>query len=360
MKSTTRLLVLAFIASFGFYSCSESPLKEPTSPSKPAVAPAPAHISKVADFKMILPKGNQIVADGVDMLFFKFLFLDKEGKAITSHEYWDYFLHVTVNGKKDVLFRDAIKSNQLGTYDISITINGITKSYPVVATTAEKKIVEIPIIFNFVSTDYSDKVVEVNLKNLVDFYKKVGLDNVIFKLAEIDNDGTLLKRKGVKFWNYKAEASDGMDYKSLWPKNKFAINVYLLKNTVSIAGMPAGRSSAYGWGDLIVINRIDQHIDLNTFGFWQLTHEMGHILGLADVYDKYDGSCKVQDGVSDIEGFNSKTVKINIEKDTYISNCGNEFSYSNIMASGDISKRSSTMTLDQLKIAKKTALTLKF
>jgi hypothetical protein len=243
---------------------------------------------------------------------------------------------------------------------VIITAGKITKSIPIVATTAEKKIVEIPIIFNFVSTDYSDKVVAASLLKVNESYKNYGAKNITFVLATVDNNGLPLVRKGVKFWNYKGVATDAMDYKTLWPKNKFAVNIYLLKNYISVSGLAAGTSSAYSapGENLIIISQINEDIDLNVFGFWQITHEMGHILGLADVYNKADGVCKVQDGVDDIEGFNSKNAKINLEKNTYISNCGKEFSYSNIMANGLITK-TNTMTQDQLKIVRKTALNFK-
>lgn len=359
MKSTTRLLVLAFIASFGFFSCSESPLTEPTSPSKPSVAPAPAHISKVADFKMILPKGNQIIADGVDMLNFKFLFLDKQGNEITGHNYYEFFSRVTVKGNNDVLFQDAIKSTQLGTYDISITINGITKSYPVVATTADKKIVEIPIIFNFVSTNYSDKVVDLTFTNLVNTYKEVGVDNVVFKLAEIDNDGKPLKRKGVKFWDYKGVATDLMDFKALWG-NRFALNVYLIDNKTNIGA--SAYASNNSDGKYIVIDNsfvnLPGKADLEQFGFLQISHEIGHVLSLAHVY-RDDNVCQVQEGVNDIQAVSS-TVTNNYDwkTNTMKTICGGIQKADNIMGYGGNGEK--YITRDQLKIAKKTALTLKF
>lgn len=357
MKKLTRIAFVALCSCFILASCSKKDVL-PVSPVNDAVNPK---LDQIADFKVIMPKGNQVIADGVDQVQYEILFYDGNGNVINDKlpVLTDVIGKVEVEGQKMYL-PAAMKASKVGAYNVIITAGKITKSIPIIATTAEKKIVEIPIIFNFVSTDYSDKVVAASILKINESYKNYGANNITFVLANIDNNGKPLERKGVKFWNYNGVATDAMEYKTLWTKNKFAVNIYLLKNDISVSGLATGVSSAYSAPaeNLIIINRIDENIDLNVFGFWQITHEMGHILGLADVYNKSEGVCKVQDGVDDIEGFNSKNAKINVEKNTFISNCGKEFSYSNIMANGLITKIS-TMTQDQLKIVRKTALNLK-
>jgi hypothetical protein len=364
MKSTTRLIVFACIASFFSYSCSESPVAEPVVPAK-KVDPLPLENQwagpAVADFKMILPKGNQITADGVDQLTYDFIFYDNLGFPIVYNDYSKFFTKVKVNGV-EMDFKQAIKTSTLGTYNIEITINKITKIYPVVATTAEKKIVEIPIIFNFVSTDFSDDIVVRSVNNLNKEYANMGLKNVVFKLAEIDNDGKPLARKGVKFWNYNGVATDQMDYRIIWAKNKFAVNVYQLKSTMPQPkefGALAGTNVAYAPGNnIIVIDNAFTAESLKKYGFWVAIHEMGHVLGLSDLYAAFNGECRPQEGVNDVEAYNRNTTTYNYTQGTYVSNCGRVFSVKNLMALGAYDGQ--TLTTDQLKIVQKTALNLKF
>jgi hypothetical protein len=374
MKSTTRLLVLAFIASFGFYSCTKDPVLVPavvpTVVPKPAiveppVVPPPPLARFAKDFKMILPKGNQIVADGVDELYYKFIFYGEDGNPMEFNDYTKFFNVVKVNGV-DKDFKQAIKTSTLGNYDISITINGITKSYPVIATTADKKIVEIPIIFNFVSTDYSDKVVDLTFTNLVNTYKRAGVDNVVFKLAEFDNEGRPLKRKGVKFWDFKGTATDKMSFIRNW-SNMSAFNVYLIDN-LSVPG-----ASAYTNGQYIVIDNAiskwnKEHVEsghnTDKLGLFVLLHEMGHVLGLKHIF-RDDNICQVQEGVNDIQAINDKTTKVVYNRSTqvfeYTTNCGKVQNGGNLIDSaGAKSVWDFWLSKDQVQIAKKTALTLKF
>lgn len=358
MKKLTRIAFVALCSCFILASCSKEDVL-PVSPVNDAVNPK---LDQIADFKVIMPKGNQVIADGVDQVQYEILFYDGNGNVINDKlpVLTDVIGKVEVEGQKMYL-PAAMKASKVGAYNVIITAGKITKSIPMIATTADKKVVEIPIIFNFVSTDYSDKVVEKTISLLNSQYLGFGVDNVVFKLAEIDNEGKPLARKGVKFWNYNEVATDQMDYKKLWGKTKYAVNIYQIKNVIQLRpGRTPGISAAYAdpANDVIVIDNAYDNLDKNIFGFWAVYHEMGHILGLADVYDKYDGNCKVQEGVSDIEGFNQKTVKINTVKNTYISNCGNEYSYDNLMAVGYASNR--TLSPDQVKVAKKAALSVSF
>ena len=209
-------------------------------------------------------------------------------------------------------------------------------------------------------------MVDLTFTNLVETYKRNGLDHVVFKLAEIDNDGKPLARKGVKFWNYNGVATDQMEYKKLWG-NKYAFDVYLIENK-TMEG-----SSAYAHPDHIVIdnfimNDINQHPEYDSYGekigMPVLIHEMGHVLGLKHVY-RDDNLCQVQEGVNDIQAFNFNTTRVTYLKDkkiaVYTTNCGSVVEGGNIMSgAGGKSAFDFWASPDQIKVAKKAALNVNF
>jgi hypothetical protein len=354
MKNLSKIAFVALCSCLIFSSCS----KEDVLPVNPANDVINPKLDQIADFKVILPKGNQVIADGVDQVQYEIMFYDASGNVINDKlpVLTDVIGKVEVDGQKMYL-PSAMKASKVGNYNVIITAGKITKSIPIVATTAEKKIVEIPIIFNFVSTDYSDKVVELTFTNLVETYKRNGLDNVVFKLAEIDNDGKPLARKGVKFWNYNGVATDQMDYKKLWG-NKYAFDVYLIDNK-TVDG-----ASAYANPDHIVIDnsffRQPDKVSLDDFGFLPFCHEMGHVFGLKHVY-RDDNICQVQEGVNDIQAVSSDPNKQGWDwkNNTLTTICGGKQIAGNVMGYGDALKPR-YLTPDQIKVAKKAALSVSF
>lgn len=364
MKKATIIAFIALLYTWVLASCTKEEVLPTTNPVNDQLA---LQLDQIADFKVILPKGNQVIADGEDAVQYEILFYDKDGKVINDKLpiLTDIIGKVDVDGKKMYL-PSAVKATKIGAYSITITAGKITKSIPIVATTADKKIVEIPIIFNFVSTDYSDKAVDLTFTNLVNTYKRNGVDNVVFKLAEIDNDGKPLLRKGVKFWNFNGVATDQMDYKKLW-SNKYAFDVYLIDNK-TVEG-----ATAYAVPDHIVIDNINikkQYENPNSdsnpskIGMAVLIHEMGHVLGLKHVY-RDDNLCQIQEGVNDIQAINFKTTTSLYIKEkqivTFTTNCGGIIDGGNVMmGAGAKSVYDFWLSNDQIKISKKTALTLKF
>lgn len=84
---------------------------------------------------------------------------------------------------------------------------------------------------------------------------------------------------------------------------------------------------------------------------------MGHVLGLKHVY-REDNLCLVQEGVNDIQAFNWKTSVWNVKTQRYSSNCGGE-TPPNVMGYGG-RRENTDLTPDQIKVAKKAALSVNF
>jgi hypothetical protein len=356
-----KLIKLWLVAALGValvVSCSKDPAVEvPPAPAplKPLVWVNP-DLVKIADFLLYMPKGNQVIADGKDAVPYKLFFYDAKGESLTS-SFGDInaAIQVKVAGK-EVKLDEAMKATSSGEYKVEITANGITKFYTIIATTVEKKVVEIPLIFNFFSTDYTDKTVQQTLDDLVASYKQVGVDNVVFKLATIDGDGKPLARKGIKFWQNTGTVDD-LDYTFQTKyKTKYAFNVYLLdiKSIVNAAG--------YASGSFIVLHdpmMKQKQVEgvMESQGFGVMMHEMGHIFGLKHVY-RDDNSCIVQEGVNDIEACKRDNYKFVNGKLFYTSNCGKILDSNNIMLGGTPRNPDLWMTNDQRTIAKKTVLNL--
>jgi hypothetical protein len=354
-----KLIKLWLVAALGValvVSCSKDPAAEvppAPAPAKPFVWVNP-DLVKIADFLLYMPKGNQVIADGKDAVPYKLFFYDAKGESLTS-SFGDInaAIQVKVAGK-EMKLDEAMKATSSGEYKVEITANGITKFYTIIATTVEKKVVEIPLIFNFFSTDYTDKTVQQTLDDLVDSYKQVGVDNVVFKLATIDGDGKPLARKGIKFWQNTGTVDD-LDYTFQTKYNtKYAFNVYLLDIKVMTA-------AAYASGSYIVVHdpmMKQKQVEgvMESQGFGVMRHEMGHIFGLKHVY-RDDNSCIVQEGVNDIEACKRDNCKFVNGKQLWTTNCGKQIGEGNIMLGG-WNDGVYWLTNDQRTVAKKTVLNL--
>jgi Pregnancy-associated plasma protein-A len=301
------------------------------------------NISKIKDFEIELPYGNEFYSDSISSAKIVFHFYDETGKVLQiDQDKLGDKLSCLINGKtlkNSSNFAFKIKTSN--TYKVSFGINGLQKEVNLKAVPKNglgSKNSEFQLLFRVINDDFPQAYFENTINYLNDIYTIQNKMNLKFKLAEYDEIGNKLKRKGVQLLNdetFKADDSPKFGIIKYGADKKNALNIYLLEKDATITWSGLWNGENFQINTLIFSNKRLGDGRPNP-AFTVMAHEIGHYFGLQHIY-RNDNNCLVQTGVNDIEAYNnangSQTTTLQ-NQGKYMSNCGKIWKRENLMDGG--------------------------
>jgi hypothetical protein len=304
-------------------------------------------IAKIRDFEIELPYGNELFADGISRATFVPYFYDINGEVLDIEpDQMGNLVKLKIDGLSEnfKLNEDkfAFKTNTIGNHKLSYEINSISKEVNLVAKANNglaSKTSEFQLLFRVINDDFPQAYFENTINYLNDIYAVQNKMNVKFKLAEFDEIGNKLKRKGVQIFKdetFKADDSPKLGIIKYGADKKNALNIYVLEKDASTNWSGLWNGENFQLNTLIFSNKRLGDGRSNP-AFTVMAHEVGHYFGLAHIY-RNDNNCLVQAGVNDIEAYNnangSQTTTLQ-KQGKYMSNCGKIWKRENLMDGGE-------------------------
>jgi hypothetical protein len=308
------------------------------------VIPDP-NIPKIKDFEIELPYGNEFYSDSISSAKLLFHFYDELGKVLpVDQDNLGTKLSWLVNGQTlKNSSNSAFKTKTPNTYKISLGINGMQKEVILKAVSYNglgTKTSEFQLLFRVINDDFPQGYFENTINYLNDIYVKQNKLNIKFKLAEFDEIGNKLKRKGVQLFKdetFKADDSPKFGIIKYGADKKNALNIYVLEKDVTTNWSGLWNGENFQINTLIFSNKKLGDGRPNP-AFTVMAHEIGHYFGLAHIY-RNDNNCLVQAGVNDIEAYNvangSQSTDLQ-SQGKYMSNCGKIWKRENLMDGGEL------------------------
>lgn len=306
------------------------------------------NISKVKDFEIEMPYGNEFYADSSDSSPIYIHCFDSTGNVLpipktNPHNFKIFIDGFIVNSETFSNGIGSFKTKTANSYRLTVEVNGIKKevfikSIPITS----QKLYVVPIIFNQVDEDFPDEIYLNTLSGLNSTYNKY--INIKFTFKEFDSKGNKLTRKGISNFKKTNNSLDNIDDTNDLFRTEGCLNVFVENRNTTWSG-------GYNRRDIIVNTKYFRYEDLTNKdsgkipAFTVMYHEMGHYFGLAHIY-RNDNKCEVQPGVNDIEAYNISNLKNNNGKPSYVTNCGNLVQYQDNLMNGG----KPLITKDQLKI----------
>ncbi len=203
-----------------------------------------SEIAKIKNFEIELPYGHELFADGASKVILMPHFYDISGEVLViKPEEMGDLVKLKLDGvtKTFKLNEDkfVFKTGAIGNHKLIYEINGISKEVNLVARAnngPDSKTSEFQLLFRVINDDFPHSYFKNTINYLNDIYAKQNKLNIKFKLAEYDEVGNKLKRKGVQLFKDETFIADN-SYKfgiiKYGADKKNALNIYLLEKDVN-------------------------------------------------------------------------------------------------------------------------------